>query len=55
LPGILGVVVVPEKTTANAQDHRAMTTDQGGERSFVLAGDEGLQQLPIGQPGPVRR
>ena len=48
LEGVLGVVVVVKKATADAPDHRAVPTDQSFKGRRLTAPDEALQQLPIG-------
>jgi hypothetical protein len=53
LKGVLGIVVVVEKTAAHALDHRAVTMDQGFKGRFVLLVDEGRQQLPIRPACPI--
>src|SRR5207237_710875 len=47
LEGVLGVVMIADDTTADAEDHRPVATDKGCKRRFVLLLDEGRQQLPI--------
>src|SRR5207248_1043024 len=47
LKGVFGVVVVADDTTANAKDHRTVTTDKGCKGHFVLLVDEGRQQLSV--------
>ena len=54
LDGIFGMVPVTQNLPADAPDHRPMPVDQRGERhlaSRIVAGDEPLQQLPVGQSG----
>src|SRR5207253_490064 len=52
LEGVLGILLVVEHAPADAQDHRPMTADQGGEGGFVTAGGEVVQKLLI---GPLQR
>ena len=47
LEGVLGVVVIPQDPTADAPDHRAVTTDQGLERRLFSMGCEPLQEPPV--------
>ena len=47
LEGVLCIVVVAQHPTADAQDHRPVTADDGLEGRLVAAGDEPLQQLDI--------
>ncbi len=52
LESVLGVVSVAEQSPANAQDHRPMSRDQGGESQFGLPGSatcEPIEQLTVGQ------
>ena len=54
LEGVLGEVAVGEDLPADAQHHRAMTRDQGGEGGLgviVSPRDKLLQELPVGEPG----
>ena len=46
------MVAIAQELPADAQDHRPMPLDQGGERSLpreVAAGRESLQELDVGQ------
>ena len=52
LPGVLGVVGMAEHPAADAQHHRPVALDQGGERGLVPARDEAVQQVAVG--GRVR-
>ena len=47
LKGVLGIVMVANDTTANAEDHRAVAMNEDVKGRFVLLLDEGSQQLPI--------
>ena len=47
LEGVLGVVMVPEKTSADAPDHRAVTSKEGLESRLVSMGCKSLQQPPV--------
>ena len=52
LEGVLGVVLVAEDRTADAEDHRPVTLEQGGERrlrGLVAAVGEPAQELGVGQ------
>src|SRR5262249_45444769 len=52
LESVLRVVLIAQDRPADAQDHRAMTLDQGGECEFgciPAPGYEACEQLPIGQ------
>ena len=53
LKSVLGIVMPAQDATADAPDHGAMTAHQGFESCVFPAGDETLQQLAIGQAGPV--
>jgi hypothetical protein len=44
--------MIANDTTANPEDHGAMTTDKGVKGRFIVLFDEGRQQLPI---RPARR
>src|SRR5437879_5534195 len=44
-----------EHTAAHAEDHRAVTTQEGFKGCLVLPGDEGLQQLPVGHSCRILR
>ena len=52
LEGVLGVVVVAQELSADAQHHRPVPRHERGERRIpgrVAAGGEPLHQLPVGQ------
>ena len=52
LEGVLGIVMVSQGLPADAQNHRAVTLDQGGEGQLgglATPGQESLQELPVGQ------
>jgi hypothetical protein len=53
LKGVLGIVMIADDTTADAEDHWAVTTDKGFKGRFVLLVDEGRQQLPIRPPRSI--
>src|SRR5262249_43902161 len=53
LEGVLGVMHIAKHAAANAQNHRAVPPQQGLEGSGIPVADEVLQELPIGQSGPV--
>jgi hypothetical protein len=50
LEGILRVVLVAERSPADAEDHRAVPLDKGRERQlggFTIAGPESLKELAV--------
>ncbi|MBI1831634.1 MAG: hypothetical protein HYR84_09315 [Planctomycetes bacterium] len=47
LKGILGIVEIAEHAQAYAEHHRTVAAHQQLERPFLLATEEGVQQLPI--------
>jgi hypothetical protein len=49
LAGVVGVGLVPEDSTADAEDHRPMPSHQGGERGLVAGGGEPVEQLAVGR------
>jgi hypothetical protein len=53
LEGIFGIMVIDEDATAHAPDHRAVPPHQGRKRGLLSAAEVGLQQLPVGQSGPI--
>jgi hypothetical protein len=59
LEGVVGVVRVAEQPPADAEDHRRVAADEGGEGVLVVPGEERLEELPVGacaaveQGGPV--
>src|SRR5262249_49457991 len=54
LESVVGVVGVLQHPAAHAEDHRAVTAEQGREGRLVPRGDKAAQQLPVG-PAPARR
>ena len=50
LKGVLGVVVVADDAAADAEDHRAVTADEGFKGRFVPLLDEGGKQLTVRRP-----
>ena len=52
LEGVLGVVLVTQELSADAQDHRPVARHQRGEGVLgrVAGGGEPLQELPVGEP-----
>src|SRR5579884_2016164 len=53
LKRIFGIVMVAEKTAADAPDHPAVPPYQSGGGSFVALFDEAIQQLSVAQPRTV--
>src|SRR5262249_29035990 len=53
LKSVLGVVVVGDNTTKDAEAHGAVTTDRAFKGRFALLLDEGPQQSPILPPSPI--
>jgi hypothetical protein len=55
LKSIFGIVWVRENATADAQDHRAMSSQDGFKGGLILSDNEALQELSVGQgPGGPR-
>jgi len=53
LKSVFSVVMIANDTTANPEDHGAMTTDKGVKGRFIVLFDEGRQQLPIRPVRPI--
>jgi hypothetical protein len=53
LKGVLGVVMIADDTTANAENHRAVASNKGFKGRFVLLVDKGCQQLAISLARPA--
>jgi hypothetical protein len=51
LEGVVGRVGVAEDAAADAEDHRAVPSDQGGEGEGVAAGGEPPEQFGVGRVG----
>ena len=49
LEGVLDVPLVAEHAAADAQDHRTVPRDQGGERRLVAVGDVAIQERALAQ------
>ena len=55
LESVFGIVAVVENSAADAQDHRAMTPNQGFKSSLFAVSQEGFEQLFIPQPRKLVR
>jgi hypothetical protein len=53
LKGVFGVVVVAKDTAADAPDHWAISTHEGGKSRFVATVDVVLQQFPVREFGLI--
>src|SRR5262249_35075888 len=53
LKGILGVRLMADDTSADAQNHRPMPTDERFKGTLVPLPDEAFQQLTVRQPSAV--
>jgi hypothetical protein len=49
LKRVLGVVPVAQHAPANAQNHRAVSSQQGPKRGLVVLLDKTLEQIPVRQ------
>jgi hypothetical protein len=51
---VLDGVVIAKDSVANAKDHRTMTAQKCFKGSFVMASDEGFEELSVSQPRTVQ-
>ena len=49
LAGVLGIMEVPQRSPAHAENHWAVAFDQHRKGGFVVRSAESLQELPIAQ------